>query len=103
MKAFFPIDRATTTIAASSTSARGAIKRQPSGKHQVRLYNATGQTAFYRLCDVDDDATSADIPLPDGAIEVVTVENADALPITHVAVILGTGSGSFYVTTGHGI
>jgi hypothetical protein len=103
MKAFFPIDRATTTISASTSSARGAIAKQPSGKHQVRLYNGTGQVAFYRLCDLNDDATTADIPLADGAIEVVTVENADALPVTHVAVILSTGSGSFYVTTGHGI
>ena len=103
MIAFHPIDRATTTISASTTSARGAIAKQPSGRHQLRLTNATGQTAFYRLCDSDDDATTADIPLPDGAVEVVTVENAEKLPITHVAVILAAGSGSFYVSTGRGL
>jgi len=102
-KAFHPIDRATTTISASTSSARGAIAKQPSGRHQVRLNNATGQRAFYRLCTVSDDATTADIPLEAGALEVVTVNNTDRAPITHVAVILSTGSGSFYVSTGHGI
>lgn len=103
MESFHPLDRATTTISASTSSARGAIARQPTGRHQVRLCNATGQTAFYRLCDSDDNATTADVPLPDGGVEVVTVGNADAAPITHVAVILATGSGSFYVTTGRGL
>lgn len=101
--AFHPIDRATTTIAASSTTARGAILKQPTGRHQIRLLNNTGQLAYYRLTTVTGTATTADTPLLDGAIEVVTVENPDNSPITHVAVILGTGTGSFFVTTGAGL
>lgn len=103
MKAFAPIDRATTTIAASTASARGAIAKQPTGRHQVRIANASGQLAYYRPCRSTEDATTADTPLPDGAVEVITVENSDASPITHVAVILGAGSGAVYITTGFGL
>lgn len=104
MPPFHPIDRATATISASTTSARAAIPKQPSGRHQVRIFNGTAEQAYYRICGVTDDATSADIPLPSGAIEVVTVQNADADSAkSHVAVILAASTGSVFVTTGHGI
>lgn len=100
---FSPVDDATTTISASTSTAAGAIKQQPSGKHQLRLYNATGQRAFYALGSSAVTAAITDVPIPDGVIEVITVENADAARLTHLAVILASGSGSFYISTGRGI
>jgi hypothetical protein len=103
MNSFHPIDGATAVISGSTSSARAAITKQPTGAHQIRLANGSGQTAYYRVGDGTVAATTSDIMLPSAAVEVITVLNRDRSPETHVAVILAAGSGNVHVTTGHGL
>jgi hypothetical protein len=103
MDPFHPVDDATTTIAASTASVRGAIKKRPTGEFQIRIHNAAAALAFYRIGDSTVVATNTDIPLPAGALEVVTVMDSDATPETHVAAILASGTGSIYITSGAGL
>lgn len=100
---FFPIDDATGSISGATSTASAAIKKQPSGKHQLRLYNAGSATVFYALGGSAVEAAVTDVPLPSGAIEVITVENADASPLTHVAAITASGTATLYLSTGRGI
>jgi hypothetical protein len=103
MQPFHPIDDATVTVSVTSSTARGAIKKAPSGKFALRLHNALSEAVFYALGDATVEATTSDVPLPSGAVEVVTVENADRNPITHVAFISASGTGSAYASTGYGL
>jgi len=103
MEPFHPVDDATTTLAAGTTSVRAAIKKRPTGEFQIRIHNAAAALCFYRIGDDAVTATSTDVPLPSGAIEVVTLDNPDADPETHIAAILASGTGSVYVTTGGGL
>lgn len=101
---FHPVDDATVTVAVSGTTARGAIKKAPTGAFQLRLHNALTEVIFYRPGDSSVTTTVAQgTPLPAGAVEVITIENSDALPVTHVAFISASGSGSAYASTGRGI
>jgi hypothetical protein len=103
MEPFHPADDATATISATTTTARAAIKKRPAGAFQVRVHNAAAALCFYRIGDAAVSASAGDIPLPAGAVEVVTVDNPAADPETHVAAVLASGSGSIYVTTGVGL
>lgn len=103
MEPFNPADNATVTISAGASSQSQAIKKRPTGKFQVRIHNAAATLCFYRFGDSTVTAANTDVPLPAGAVEVVTVENRDASAETHMAVILASGSGSVYVTTGAGL
>jgi hypothetical protein len=103
MQAFLPVDNATVTVSASTTTARGEIKKRPTGSYQLRLFNGLSDTVFYKLGDSTVEATSADVPLPAGAVEVITVKNSDNDPDTHVAVIAASGTGSVYASTGNGL
>lgn len=104
MQPFHPIDNATLTVSVTSSSSPQAMKKIPSGKFTARLHNALSEAVFYRFGDNQVvGSTTAGVPLPAGAVEVVTVENSDRNPITHVDIVSASGSGSVYVTTGFGL
>ena len=103
MNSFHPVDGATVVVSASTSSARAALAKQPTGAHQVRLANGSGQVAYYRIGDAAVAATTSDILLPNGAVEVITVLNPERSPETYVAVILAAGTGNVHVTTGYGL
>lgn len=103
-RAFQPIDGSTVSINASTTSAVGAIAKQPTGSHQLRIANLTTAVAYYKVGTSSAVvATTADVPLPAGGVEVITVRNPMAAPETHVAVDLASGTGVVALTTGDGL
>jgi hypothetical protein len=103
MKPFTPAPAATASIAVTTSNARAAIKQQPTGAHQLRLFNAGTATAFWTFGDGAVTAATTDIPLPSGAIEVVTIPNATNAPTTHIAAIAASGTATLYLTTGQGL
>lgn len=103
MKPFTPADDATASIAASVSTASTAIKQQPTGAHQLRLFNAGSATVFWAAGNAAVTAALTDIPLPAGAIEVVTLPNATASPTTHVAAVTASGTATLYLSTGQGL
>ena len=103
MKPFAPIDDATASISATTSSASAPIKQQPTGTHQVRLYNAGSATVFWAVGNGVATASATDVPLPAGAIEVITISNAAAAPATHICAITASGAATLYVTTGEGL
>lgn len=103
MKAFTPIDAATATRAVTATTARVAFSKPPLGEFQARLHNAGGATVFFRVGDSTVEAATTDIPIPAGAVEIITVKNLDADPDTHIAAITASGTATLYITTGEGI
>ncbi|MFZ5720311.1 MAG: hypothetical protein ACOY5Y_12725 [Pseudomonadota bacterium] len=103
MKPFIPVDDATATISATTSSASAAIKAQPTGAHQLRLFNAGSATVFWAAGAAAVTAATSDIPLPAGAIEVITLPNGTVGPATHIAAITESGTATLYVTTGQGL
>ena len=103
MKPFTPADDATASISATTSSLNTPIKQQPSGAHHLRLYNSGASTVFWAVGPAGVQAALTDIPLPPGAIEVVTLANAGAQPITHIAAITAAGAATLYATTGQGV
>ena len=104
MKPFTPAPAGTSSIAATTSSGlRAAIRQQPTGSHQLRLFNAGPNTAFWTFGDGAVSATTADIPLPAGAIEVVTLSNPSGAPTSHVSAITASGTATLYLTTGQGL
>lgn len=104
MKPFTPAIAGTSSIAVTtSTGLRAAIKQQPTGSHQLRLYNAGPSTVFWAFGDAAATASTSDIPLPSGAIEVITLSNPSNAPVTHVSAITASGTATFYLTTGQGL
>lgn len=86
----------TVTFSATASSSSSAV----SGIGKVIMfYNAGTGLAFYKAGDSTVVATTADTPLPAGAILTFTI---GAEP-THVAVITGTGTATIYATRGEGI
>lgn len=104
---FQPTIGATVSLAVTSVSARvllGGQPVQPGQRFQVRLYNGGPDTAFFRFDDKNGVATTADIPIPSGAIEVMSftvpygvVDGVYAVAIT------ASGTAALYFTTGVGI
>jgi hypothetical protein len=89
---------ATVAVAASTTNATGSLGTVPStGTFQVRVYNACTTTAFI---DFDGVATTSNMPMPAGIVEVLTLAGGTS----SVGVILASGSGcSVYFTVGRGL
>ena len=96
--AFAPVDRSTVTLSGSTTpTAVTAIPLAPgSGPYQVRVFNLAGAVAYVRLGGV---ASSADLPMPAGGVEVLTVQPG----VTTISVVLASGTGNVYATLGSGI
>jgi len=103
MKPFTPVDDGTASIAVTTSSASAAIKQQPTGAHQIRLFNAGSATVFWAAGSAGVSAAVTDIPLPSGAIEVVTLTNTNGGAATHVAAIAASGTATLYLTTGQGL
>jgi hypothetical protein len=95
--AFKPIDNSTIAVSASTSNATGTFTVAPTGPDfQVRIYNSCSTTAFIRFGGA---ATTSNIPIPAGTIEVYTVPAFT----TTVGVILASGSGcNVYSTLGRG-
>jgi hypothetical protein len=104
MKSFSPLAGATVTLSAGAASSSVALAGPPSGSFQVRIHNAGSATAFVRFGAADIEASAdADLPVPPGAVEVMTLDNPARDPITHAAAITETGSATLYVTPGRGL
>ena len=100
---FTPIDDANVAISASTTSARAAIARQPSGKHQLRLVNASTTPVRYKVGGSGVTASAASPLLPAGAVEVITVSNSDANPQGYVAAVTDSGTATLEFCAGAGL
>jgi hypothetical protein len=103
MKPFTPLDDATASIAATTASANAALKQQATGAHQLRLFNAGTTPVFWAVGAAGVTAALTDIPLPGGAIEVVTLANGTSGGATHIAAITQAGTATLYATTGQGL
>lgn len=100
MTPFRPADRATVTIAATTA---GGATRQPIGTgggtaNHVRVFNAGGVTAFVRFGDASVQASTADIPVVAGSVEIF-----DAGAATHVDAVMASGTGNVSATPGKGL
>ena len=84
---------ATTSVAAGTSSGTAAVDP---GAAQVRLHNAGSATVFVVFGAV---ATTSDMPLPAGAIEVLSKPAG----VTTVAAITASGTATLYVTSGVGV
>jgi len=103
MKSFSPLAGATVTLAVGAASSSVALAGPPSGSFQVRIHNAGSATAFVRFGGADVEASAGgDLPVPAGAVEVLTLDNPARDPVTHAAAITVTGSATLYVTPGRG-
>lgn len=89
----------TLTISGSTTTASAAWGASQNAGDCLRVFNSTTAIAFIHYGNGAQTATTADIPIAPGAVEVIQVGGyADT-----VAVILSTGTGSVYVTKGSGL
>jgi hypothetical protein len=88
---------ANTTIAASTTSARGALARTADQTAVLTNPHATS-TAFFAFGGAAIDATTAGFPVGPGRQSIVHVPY-DA---THVAVILNASTSNIHVSVGDG-
>lgn len=103
MNPFCPIDDATASVSVTTSSAASLIKADPEGSFQLRLYNAGTATVFYAVGGASVTAAVTDVPLPSGAIEVITVQNPQSSPVTHIAAITASSTATLYASTGFGI
>jgi hypothetical protein len=102
---FHWLESATVSIAATTAGTdRAALAKLPTGKVQIRLYNAGAGIVFIRKgADATATASVADLPIAPGSVEILTLSNNPASPITYIAAISASGSNTLYVTTGAGI
>lgn len=107
---FHPNGAATVSISATTASASVALVSVPdNGPFQVRIFNAGASTVFVSrggssaAATVPSGATAGSLPLPSGAVEVLTFDNTTAHPATYVAAITASGTATVYFTTGRGI
>jgi hypothetical protein len=100
---FHWLDGATVSITTGNTSANIALAKMPTGRTQVRLASncATWMNAR-KGASSGAVATTADLPIAPGEIEVLTIDNEPNAPITYMAMISPAGSCTLYVTTGSG-
>jgi len=92
----------TLTVAASAVTANGQlvtnVANSPQNRRDVLLYNPpTNSLAFFKFGDSTVTATTSDTPLPPGAYAIFHAADA-----TYIAVILASGTGSIYATSGFG-
>ena len=102
MWSFTPIDDATVTLSPTTSASSGSAKKTPTGTYQLRVVNAGPSLAFIAFGD-SNAATTADIAVPSGAVEVFTIRNNPGAPESGVSAICASGSATVYVTTGHGL
>ena len=102
MRSFAPIDDATLTLSPTTSASSGTAKKVPTGTYQLRVVNAGPSLAFVAFGD-SNTATTADIAIPAGAVEVFTIRNNPSAPESGVSAICASGSATIYVATGHGL
>lgn len=96
--AFF-VYTATNTISGSTTSASATWGAADQGGDCIRVFNSTTAIAYIKYGKGAQTATSADLPIAPGGVEVIGVSDG----VDTVAVLLSTGTGSVYVTKGTGL
>ena len=104
MQPFHPVVGSTVSISATTSSSAVALNSQPNiGRFHLRIFNAGSATVFITRGTSTVAATTSSYPIPSGAIEVITINNADASPVTHVAAITASGTATVYFTVGWGV
>jgi|SRR6185437_16390339 hypothetical protein len=107
MKPFHWLDDATVKITASTGgSDRAKLLRVPSGDFQLEVYNSGAVAVFVRKgkdATVTASSSNPDKPIAPGAVEVLTINNDAASPVTHIAAVAASGSADIYLTVGAGI
>lgn len=101
LRAFRPYDRETATVSVTTTTGRTALGTnftENRSRHSM-LSNDGSETVFVRFGDSTVEATTADVPLLAGTVQVFSPP-ADA---THIAAITASGTSTLYVTAGEGI
>jgi hypothetical protein len=90
---------ATVNIAANTSTGNVALTTMNDlGGKDVRVYNAGAATVFVNFGISTVTAATTDMPVPAGAIEVITVGPA----VTHAAAITSAGTATVYFTSGRG-
>lgn len=107
VQSFQPTMGNTVSLSASSVSSRVLLGGQPSPagqRFQVRIYNGGPDTAFIRFGDSTVTAATMDVPVPSGAIEVMSLTVPDNVTTgAYMAAITASGTATLYFTTGVGI
>lgn len=106
--AFHWLDGTTVAISATTSSSDNPLTpagKIPTGKFQLRFYNAGAVAVFIKkgVNGVAATATTADLPIAPGATEVLTVSNNPSSPITSMAAITASSTATLYMTIGAGI
>lgn len=96
---FSPIDGSTVNINVSSSSQSVLVSNLGSGQ-QVRVENDGSATVWIRAGDSTVTATTSNIPIPSGDIEVFTFNPKGPL---YIAAIAAGSTGKVYFTPGAGI
>ena len=101
MISFEPMSASTVNIAVS-TSTQSVLIANFSGANQVRVMNDSSGTVWVAFggSGVNASAT-ADIPIPAGAVEVLSAGSAAST--LYAAAICPSGTGKVYFTPGAGI
>lgn len=102
---FRPVFDATVKVVADTNSERVAVSSgfPATGNYQIRLYNAGAGVVFVKPGIVTTDASADDLPVPPGAVEVITVSSTTTAPITHIAALTLSGTADLYITPGSGV
>lgn len=100
-QAFSPRVGATKSIAVTASSGSVAIPDSDSGV-DIRIYNADTQVVFISTGGGSATATTSDLPIAPGAIEVLHFERV-AGPRYMAAIGTADNSASIYFTAGAGI
>lgn len=102
---FHWLDAATVTCSVTTSPGDFPLLRIPTGKLQLRFYNAGAVPVFIRKGSggVAAVATTADMPIAPGATEVLTVNNNPSAPITSIGAITGSSTATLYITPGAGL
>lgn len=107
VQSFQPTMGNTVSRATTSVSSRVLLGGQPgpaNQRFQVRIYNAGPDTAFIHFGDSSVTAAVTDVPIPSGAIEVMSFMVPDQVVTgAYMAAITASGTATVYFTTGVGI
>lgn len=107
MDPFHWLEDATVKIAATTSGTdRAALKRTPTGRVQIEIYNSGAVPVFIRKgsdATVTASASNPDKPIGPGVTEVLTLINRPAAPVTHIAAVTASGTADVYITVGAGI
>lgn len=93
----------TVTLNCTTTTGRVSLTgHNGKGKRQVRIYNSGSEIAFVNIGDDTVESTTAKFPVPPGAVEVITVQDA-AGSQRYMAGITSTGTTTLFATVGEGL